>query len=221
MTEVRKPLIAANWKMYKGPRETRDFVGRFAGLYPPRTDRTIVFFPPAISIPAFLDATVGRPDLQVGVQDVHADLEGAHTGAISAPMAAETGVGWGLAGHSDADVLIHAIIDALLGAAASGDIGRLFPDSDPLFAGISSLVLLGRTRACLAEKGARIVNVDAVVMAQQPTLAPYMAAMTATVAETLGVDVGCISIKATTTEHLGFVGREEGIAAQAVALVSL
>ncbi len=101
MTEVRKPLIAANWKMYKGPRETRDFVGRLAGLYPPRTDRTIVFFPPAISIPAFLVATVGRPDLRVGVQDVHTDLEGAHTGAISARMAAEVGVGWGLAGHSE------------------------------------------------------------------------------------------------------------------------
>jgi len=101
MTEVCKPLIAANWKMYKGPRETRDFVERFAELYSPRTDRTIVFFPPAISIPAFLDATVGRPDLQVGVQDVHADLEGAHTGAISAHMVAEAGVGWGLAGHSE------------------------------------------------------------------------------------------------------------------------
>jgi len=101
MTEVRKPLIAANWKMYKGPSEPQDFVERFSGLYPPRTDRTIVFFPPAISVPAFLDATVGRPDLQVGVQDVHADLEGAHTSAISAPMAAEAGVGWGLAGHSE------------------------------------------------------------------------------------------------------------------------
>ncbi len=101
MTELRKPLIAANWKMYKGPRETREFVGRFAGLYPPRTDRTIVFFPPAISVPAFLDATAARPDLQVGIQDVHVDLEGAHTSAISAPMAAEAGVGWGLAGHSE------------------------------------------------------------------------------------------------------------------------
>ena len=101
MNEVRKPLIAANWKMYKGPGETRDFVGRFAELYQPQADRTIVFFPPAISIPALLDATVGRPDLQAGVQDVHADLEGAHTGAVSARMAAEAGVGWGLAGHSE------------------------------------------------------------------------------------------------------------------------
>jgi 2-C-methyl-D-erythritol 4-phosphate cytidylyltransferase / 2-C-methyl-D-erythritol 2,4-cyclodiphosphate synthase len=161
---------------------------------------------------------MGQETWRVGQgYDVHALAAGRELvlGGVRIPHAR------GLTGHSDADVLIHAIIDALLGAVASGDIGRLFPDSDPLFAGISSLVLLGRTRACLAEKGARIVNVDAVVMAQQPRLAPYIAAMTATVAETLGVDVGCISIKATTTEHLGFVGREEGIAAQAVALVSL
>jgi 2-C-methyl-D-erythritol 4-phosphate cytidylyltransferase / 2-C-methyl-D-erythritol 2,4-cyclodiphosphate synthase len=127
----------------------------------------------------------------------------------------------GLAGHSDADVLTHAIIDALLGAIGAGDIGRLFPDTDAEFKDISSLLLLAIVRDLLAEKGAHIGNIDAVVMAQRPKLAPYVEAMTIALSETLGICSESVSLKATTTEKLGFVGREEGIAAQAVALVEV
>ncbi len=127
----------------------------------------------------------------------------------------------GLEGHSDADVLTHAIIDALVGAIGEGDIGRLFPDDDAQYENISSLILLQRVGALLAQRGAEIVNVDAVVMAQRPKLAPHIDAMRAALAEVLGVELATVSIKATTTERLGFVGREEGMAAQAVALVRL
>ncbi len=127
----------------------------------------------------------------------------------------------GLAGHSDADVLTHAVIDALLGAAGLGDIGRLFPDDDPEYEGISSLVLLARVRDRLRAVAAEVVNVDAVVMAQTPKLAPHAGAMAAALAGALGIDPGRISVKATTTERLGFVGRQEGMAAQAVASVRL
>ena len=127
----------------------------------------------------------------------------------------------GLAGHSDADVLTHAIIDALLGALAAGDIGQLFPDSDAQYKDISSLVLLERVGVLMAERGARVLHLDAVVAAQRPKLAPHLAAMRQTLAATLGLAVGQVSLKATTTERLGFVGREEGMAAQAVALVAL
>jgi 2-C-methyl-D-erythritol 4-phosphate cytidylyltransferase / 2-C-methyl-D-erythritol 2,4-cyclodiphosphate synthase len=127
----------------------------------------------------------------------------------------------GLAGHSDADVLTHAIIDALLGAIGAGDIGRLFPDTDVQFKDISSLVLLSQVRDLLAEKGAYIGNIDAVIMAQRPKLAPYVEPMTIALSETLGIHPEAISLKATTTEKLGFVGREEGIAAQAVAWIEV
>ena len=127
----------------------------------------------------------------------------------------------GLLGHSDADVLTHAVIDALLGAAGLGDIGRLFPDDDPEYEGISSLVLLARVRDRLRAVAAEVVNVDAVVMAQAPKLAPHAGAMAEALAGALGIDPGRISVKATTTERLGFVGRQEGMAAQAVASVRL
>ena len=127
----------------------------------------------------------------------------------------------GLAGHSDADVLTHAIIDALLGALAVGDIGQLFPDSDAQYKDISSLVLLERVGVLMAERGARVLHIDAVVAAQRPKLAPHIAAMRQTLAATLGLEVGQVSLKATTTERLGFVGREEGMEAQAVALLAL
>lgn len=127
----------------------------------------------------------------------------------------------GLLGHSDADVLTHAAIDALLGAAGMGDIGRLFPDSDPAYKDISSLVLLQQVGARLAEAGARIVNIDVVVMAQTPKLQPHISVMESTLAHHLAVSPHHISIKATTTEGLGFVGRAEGIAAQAVASIML
>ena len=127
----------------------------------------------------------------------------------------------GLCGHSDADVLTHAIIDALLGAAACGDIGRLFPDTEPLYKNISSLVLLDRVRKLLDDKEAEIVNVDAVLMAQRPKLAPHIEDMAERLASVLRLAPGEISLKATTTERLGFVGRREGMAAQAVALIEM
>jgi 2-C-methyl-D-erythritol 2,4-cyclodiphosphate synthase len=125
----------------------------------------------------------------------------------------------GLAGHSDADVLLHAICDALLGAAGLGDIGRHYPDSDAQYAGIDSRRLLRDVAARLAAGGWRVLNVDATVIAQAPRLAPHFAAMTAHIAQDLGVAPGAVSLKATTTEGLGFAGRGEGIAALAVALI--
>lgn len=125
----------------------------------------------------------------------------------------------GLDGHSDADVLLHAIMDALLGAAALGDIGRLFPDTDPAYKGISSVLLLETVAARIREAGYEVGNVDATVIAQKPKLAPHIPAMREIVAKTLGVDLDQINIKATTEEHLGFSGREEGIAAHAVCLL--
>ncbi len=127
----------------------------------------------------------------------------------------------GLAGHSDADVLIHAIMDALLGAAGLGDIGRLFPDTDARYQGISSLLLLEAVRGCLEEKGAQILNIDATLLAQRPRIAPHVPEMIARMAGALQLDPGRLSIKATTTERLGFVGREEGFVAQAVALIEI
>ncbi len=127
----------------------------------------------------------------------------------------------GLAGHSDADVLTHAVMDALLGAVGAGDIGRLFPDTDPAYRGISSLVLLERVRLKLQERGAVVLNIDAVVMAQRPRIAPHVPQMIGQLAGALQLDPERLSLKATTTERLGFVGREEGIAAQAVALIEM
>lgn len=126
----------------------------------------------------------------------------------------------GLIGHSDADVLLHAVCDALLGAAALGDIGKHFPDTDPQYKGISSLKLLAHVGRLLQEKGYHVENIDSTVAAQRPKLAPYIQQMRQNIADTLGIDVDCVSVKATTTEHLGFEGREEGISAQAVVLIS-
>ncbi len=123
----------------------------------------------------------------------------------------------GLAGHSDADVLLHAVCDALLGAAALGDIGRHFPDSDPKYAGADSRVLLRAVRA-LTQRF-RIVNVDATIIAQAPRMAPHIAAMVANIAADLEIAAAAVNVKATTTEGLGFSGRGEGIAAQAVVLI--
>lgn len=125
----------------------------------------------------------------------------------------------GLLGHSDADVLTHAVMDALLGAAALGDIGRLFPDTDPAYAGADSIALLRRVTEVLAEQGFALVNVDATVLAQRPRLAPYIPEMRRALALAMGVDVSRVSVKATTEEGLGFTGRGEGIAAHAVALI--
>ena len=125
----------------------------------------------------------------------------------------------GLAGHSDADVLIHAVCDALLGAAGLGDIGGHFPDTDSRYRDISSRVLLFEGRRLLAERSLRVVNLDATVIAQAPRMAPHIAGMRANLAADLGIDPAAVNIKAKTTEGLGFVGRGEGIAAEAVVLI--
>ena len=125
----------------------------------------------------------------------------------------------GLLGHSDADVLLHAVMDALLGAAALGDIGKHFPDTDPAYKGISSLKLLEHVGDLLEKEGYTVGNIDATIIAQKPKMAPHIPAMRANVARVLGIEENQINIKATTEEHLGFTGREEGISAQAVCLL--
>lgn len=126
----------------------------------------------------------------------------------------------GLLGHSDADVLVHAVMDALTGAARLGDIGKLFPDTDPAYRGISSLKLLGEVGRLLGEKGFSVVNIDAALLAQAPKVAPYKAQMAENIAAALGIEAEQVNVKATTEEGLGFTGRGEGIAASAVCLLA-
>ena len=147
--------------------------------------------------------------------DVHRFVEGRDLwlGGIKIPYE------YGLAGHSDADVLIHAICDALLGAANLRDIGYQFPDNSDEFLNIDSKILLRRTAELLKEKGYTIGNIDSTVAAQAPKLNPYIPAMQKTMADVLGIDVDCVSVKATTTEKLGFEGRKEGITAYATVLI--
>lgn len=148
--------------------------------------------------------------------DVHAFTEGDHIMVGGVRIEHTCGV----AAHSDGDVLLHALCDALLGAAALGDIGHHFPDDDPAFAGIDSRVLLTRVREALSERGYAVVNVDATVIAERPKMAPHIEKMRESIAADLGIAVGAVNVKATTTEKLGFVGRREGLAAMAVVLVS-
>lgn len=126
----------------------------------------------------------------------------------------------GLLGHSDADVLIHAICDALLGAAALGDIGKHFPDSDPAYKGIDSKILLANVCRLLKDNGYSIGNIDSILCMQKPKVAPFIPAMRETLAATMGIAIDQVSVKATTTEHLGFEGREEGISAIANVLIT-
>jgi len=125
----------------------------------------------------------------------------------------------GLLGHSDADVLLHAICDALLGAASLGDIGKHFPDSNQKYKDIDSRKLLREVRKLLADRGRRVLNVDATIIAEAPRMAPHIPLMVANIADDLGIEPHCVNVKATTTEGLGYTGRGEGIAAQAVCLV--
>ena len=125
----------------------------------------------------------------------------------------------GLLGHSDADVLLHAICDALLGAAALGDIGKHFPDSDARYKGIDSRELLRHVAQLLGDRGRRVVNVDATIVAEAPRMAPHIPKMVANIAADLGLEPHYVNVKATTTEKLGFTGRGEGIAAQAICLI--
>lgn len=154
--------------------------------------------------------------MRVGIgYDVHKFEQGRRLilGGVHIPF--ETG----LAGHSDADVLIHAIIDALLGAASMGDIGKVFPDTDNEYKNISSTILLNRVWQMLSRNGYVIKNIDSVVIAQKPRLAPYIEDMRLTIANILELDNDAVSVKATTTEGLGFEGRKEGISAQAICLL--
>ena len=148
--------------------------------------------------------------------DVHAFGPGDHVvlGGVRIPHSA------GLVAHSDGDVVLHALADALLGAIAAGDIGQHFPDSDPAWRGADSRALLRRVALEVAVRGLRVVNCDITVLAQAPRVAPHREAMRANIAADLAVDVADVSVKATTTEGLGFVGRREGIAAQAVVLLA-
>ena len=147
--------------------------------------------------------------------DVHQLVEGRKLilGGVEIPY------GKGLLGHSDADALLHAVTDALLGAAGLGDIGRHFPDTDPRYEGADSRVLLRDTVALLRARGWRPVNVDATVIAQQPKLAPHVPAMVEAIAADLGIEPGCVNVKGKTNERLGYLGRCEAIEAQAVVLI--
>lgn len=147
--------------------------------------------------------------------DVHALVAGRRLviGGVDIPFEL------GLAGHSDADVLLHAVCDALLGAAALGDIGSHFPDTDPRYRGADSRVLLRAVAGLLRERGWNTSNVDTTIVAQAPRMAPHVAAMRANIAADLGIPESAVSVKAKTTERLGYIGRGEGIAAQAIALL--
>lgn len=157
-----------------------------------------------------------KPNFRIGYgYDVHALKEGLNLwlGGVKIDHSK------GCVAHSDGDVAIHAICDALLGAAALGDIGKLFPDSSDEFKGIDSKILLCRVVERLLEKGYRVGNVDCTIAMQRPKLRPHIDLMRERLAEVMDVDVDCVSIKATTTEHLGFEGREEGVSAHAIALI--
>ena len=161
-------------------------------------------------------AKKGSPDFRMGIgYDVHPLTEGRSLilGGITIPYHQ------GLGGHSDADCLVHAICDALLGGISAGDIGRHFPDSDPQYKNVKSLFLLHKVVEMVAAKGFIIANIDATIVAQAPQLAPYLPQMEGQIAATVGVEKERVNIKATSTEGLGYAGRGEGIAAYAVALV--
>ncbi|MGI6230505.1 MAG: 2-C-methyl-D-erythritol 2,4-cyclodiphosphate synthase [Tractidigestivibacter sp.] len=147
--------------------------------------------------------------------DVHAFCEGRPLilGGVNVPSER------GLDGHSDADVLVHALMDAILGAMRAGDIGQLFPDTDPAYEGADSLVLLSEVMMLARERGYQLVDADCTIAAQEPRLAPYREQMRQNMAKAMGVPVESVGVKATTTEHLGFVGRKEGIEAWSVALM--
>lgn len=147
--------------------------------------------------------------------DVHKFGEGDHVvlGGVTIPYEK------GLIAHSDGDVLLHAVCDALLGAAALGDIGKHFPDTDPKYKGINSRELLRHVVALLADKGFEVVNMDSTIVAQAPKMAPHITAMCQHLSDDLNIALDCVNVKATTTEKLGYAGRKEGIAVHAVALI--
>lgn len=155
-------------------------------------------------------------EVKVGLgYDVHAFAEGRRLvlGGVTVPFE------FGLAGHSDADVLVHALMDAILGAMRAGDIGKHFPDTDPSYEGASSIDLLRRVAGLMGDAGFRLMDADCVLVLERPKVSPYREQMRETMASALGVDVWRVGVKATTTEGLGFAGRGEGVAAQAVVLL--
>ena len=157
-----------------------------------------------------------KKDIRIGTgYDVHRLTEGRKLvlGGVEIPYEK------GLLGHSDADVLLHALMDALLGAACLGDIGQHFPDSDERYRGISSLKLLGKVKSLISDSGYFVGNADITVIAQKPKIASYIPAMRKNIAETLGIEIERVNVKGTTTEKLGFVGRCEGIACEAVCIL--
>ena len=161
-----------------------------------------------------MDNKIAMPQFRIGSgYDVHKLVEERRLILCGVEVPYELG----LLGHSDADVALHALMDALLGAAALGDIGKHFPDTDMDFKGADSVKLTEHVVAMLKERGWQINNVDVTIIAQRPKLAGYIPAMRAKVAQVLGIDLDCVNVKATTTEKLGFTGRGEGIAAEAVA----
>ena len=155
----------------------------------------------------------GNTDMRVGMgYDVHKLVEGRDliVGGVKIPHTL------GLLGHSDADVLLHAIMDALLGAAALGDIGKYFPDTDPAYKGISSIKLLEEVGRLIVEKGYMVENIDATIIAQKPKMRPHISQMEQNIADALGISVEQVNVKATTEEGLGFTGTEQGISSQAI-----
>ena len=169
-----------------------------------------------VTVKVFKQSKVRRMTMRVGIgYDVHKLVENRALilGGVEIPWEK------GLLGHSDADVLLHAIMDALLGAAALGDIGKHFPDTDPKYKGISSIKLLEHVGALLEENGYAVENIDAVVIAQRPKLLPYIPQMAENIAKTLGLEKNQVNVKATTEEGLGFTGSGEGISSQAVCML--
>jgi 2-C-methyl-D-erythritol 2,4-cyclodiphosphate synthase len=159
---------------------------------------------------------MNSPIIRIGNgYDVHRLVEGRKLvlGGVDVPHST------GLDGHSDADALLHALCDALLGAVGAGDIGAHFSDTDPKWQGISSLILLEQVTALCRDKGFEVSNIDTIIVAQKPKLASFLPDMKKNIAQAMAIDIGRINIKATTTEKLGFTGREEGIAAHAIALL--
>ena len=219
---IRKAHQAAKRSGYLGTDDTAlvEKMGAPVGVVPGRADNVKITTLDDLDLGLSILAKRGivTAGLRIGQgYDVHQLVKGRPLilGGIDIPHE------MGLLGHSDADVLTHVIIDAVLGALGAGDIGQLFPDTDAQFKDISSLVLLERVAHVVQEKKATVLSVDATVMAQRPKLAPHIVQMREKLAASLGVSVDCVSVKATTTEKLGFVGREEGMAAQAVALVQI
>ena len=158
-----------------------------------------------------------KKQMRIGMgYDVHKLVEGRDLIICGVKIPYEKG----LLGHSDADVALHALADSILGAAAMGDIGKHFPDTDPIYRGADSRVLLREVVRMVGEKGYTVGNTDVTIVAQKPKMAPYIEKMRENIAEDLGVDIDCVSVKATTTEKLGFEGRGEGISATAVTLLN-